>query len=364
MRFFANALIASCAAVPLASCVAVPAAAQVAPAHTPAERPTAAFVKADAEAAVRQLAIILEENFLFPQIGREYGAMLRANLEGGAYASFVDGRAFADRVTEDLQAVYGDGHLRVQVVPQESGSGVRAERRGPPTINAISRSGWIADGAAYIRFDGFPGNEQTMAALRIFLDEHKSAMTLIIDARNHRGGGLAEMDLMFPRLFAQPTVVVAMDTRIAAEQRAGGPPETSLRIVAGPEGVVRREHHVVPAAQSGTLQNARVYLLTSKRTASAGEHLALALKRTARATLIGETTGGAGHFGGMAPLEESGTYAAFVPVGRTFDPDTNQGWEGTGVKPDVEIAADKALTEALRLAGLNVSDEAALARLK
>jgi len=350
------ALIASCAAVPLA--------AQVAPAPTPAERPNAAFVKADAEAAVRQLAIHLEENFLFPQIGREYAAMLRAKLEGDAYASFADGRAFADKVTEDLQAVHEDGHLRVQVVPKESDSDLRAERRGPPTINAISKSGWIADGVAYIRFDEFPGNEQTMAALRTFLDAHKSAKTLIIDARSHPGGGLAEMDLMFPRLFAKPTVVITTDTRVAAEQRAGGRPEASLRLVAGPEGVVRREHYVVPAAQSGALQNAKVYLLTSKRTASAGEHLALALKRTKRATLIGEATRGAGHFGGMAPLDESGTYAAFIPVGRTFDPDTNQGWEGTGVKPDVEVAADKALDEALRLAGLSVSGEAALARLK
>jgi hypothetical protein len=74
---FAIALIASCAAVPVA--------AQVAPASTAAERPNAAFVRADAEAAVRQLAIHLEENFVFPKIGTQYAAMLRANLEGGVY---------------------------------------------------------------------------------------------------------------------------------------------------------------------------------------------------------------------------------------------------------------------------------------
>ncbi len=353
---FAIALIASCAAVPVA--------AQVAPASTAAERPNAAFVRADAEAAVRQLAIHLEENFVFPKIGTQYAAMLRANLEGGVYAAFADGRAFADKVTEDLQAVHKDGHLRVQIAPTESSSDTRAQQPGPPTINGISKSGWIADGVAYIRFDRFPGNEQTMAALRTFLDAHRDAKTLIIDARAHRGGGLAEMDLMFPRLFTKPTVLVATDTRVAAEQRAGGPPEASLRLVVGPEGVVRREHHVVPAAQSTALQNAKIYLLTSRRTASAAEHLSLSLKRTNRATLIGEATDGAGHFGGMAPLDTSGTYMAFIPDGRTFDPDTGEGWEGTGVKPHVEVEADKALDEALRLAGIHVSGEAALASLK
>ena len=49
------------------------------------------------------------------------------------------------------------------------------------------------------------------------------------------------------------------------------------------------------------------------------------------------------------------SYAAFIPVGRTFDPDTGQGWEGTGVKPDVEVPADKALDEALKLAGVAAS---------
>nr|QQZ49553.1 hypothetical protein JKL49_21835 [Phenylobacterium glaciei] len=38
------------------------------------------------------------------------------------------------------------------------------------------------------------------------------------------------------------------------------------------------------------LQKVPVYYLTSRRSASAAEHLALAFKRTHRATLVGETT--------------------------------------------------------------------------
>ena len=67
--------------------------------------------------------------------------------------------------------------------------------------------------------------------------------------------------------------------------------------------------------------------------------------------------------GGIVPLDGDMTFAAFIPVGRTFDPDTNEGWEGTGVKPHVEVPADKALDEALRLAGVPGGSEAALAQL-
>ena len=41
---------------------------------------------------------------------------------------------------------------------------------------------------------------------------------------------------------------------------------------------------------------------------------------------------------------------AFMPVGRTYDPDTGWDWEGKGVAPDVATGADEALAEALRRA--------------
>lgn len=323
------------------------------------------FVRATAEEAVRELASRMEDNFVFPDKGEAYARMLRANLAAGKYSSFPDAQAFADAVTADLQAVHADRHVRVHVVPADVRSGADEAPRGlPPTLNAISKSGWLADGVAYVRFEGFPGTEATMKALRSFIDTHKDAKSLIIDARSHRGGGLAEMDLLFPYLYAQPTVLVGMDTRLSVAERDTDPQEASLRKVTGPAGVSRQEHHVVPAAEATGLRDSKVYLLTSSRTASAGEHLSLSLKRTKRATLIGETTRGAGHYGGMQPLDKARTYAAFIPVGRTFDPDTGEGWEAVGVKPDVAVPADQALDEALKLAGAKVSAEVALAQIK
>jgi C-terminal processing protease CtpA/Prc len=102
------------------------------------------------------------------------------------------------------------------------------------------------------------------------------------------------------------------------------------------------------------LRDAKIYLLTAGRTGSAAEHFALAMKRTGRATLIGETTAGAGHFGGMLPLNDN--FAAFIPVGRTFDPDTGKGWEGDGVTPHVEVPAADALIEALVRSGIARDD--------
>ena len=331
------------------------------PATTVADE-KAPFVKAEAQSVLQTLAKELEDNFVFPDKGQAYAAMLKANLAAGKYDSFADAEAFADAVTADLQAVHEDRHLKLRA-PKKSVEKGQQVRRGPPAdFNAIAKSGWLAKGVAYVRFDGFPGNEPTIAALRQFLEAHEGATTLIIDAREHRGGGLAEMDLLFAQLYTKPTILVGMDTRQAVDERDGNPiGDAALRKIAGPAGVVRREHFVTPAAQPTGLSHAKVYLLTSGRTASAGEHLSLALKRTNRATLIGEATRGAGHYGGVADLGHG--YAAFIPVGRTFDPDTNEGWEGKGVSPHVQVPADKALDEALRLAGVSASSASVLATL-
>ena len=60
--------------------------------------------------------------------------------------------------------------------------------------------------------------------------------------------------------------------------------------------------------------------------------------------------------------------ALFVPVGRTFDPDTGEGWEGRGVTPDLVVPARRALMEALVRAGvargeaLRISDQVTAGR--
>jgi C-terminal processing protease CtpA/Prc len=84
-----------------------------------------------------------------------------------------------------------------------------------------------------------------------------------------------------------------------------------------------------------------VYVLVSSKTGSAAEDLAFSLKNHKRAILVGETTAGAGH-----PVNFFFAHPDLLvmcAIGRSYDPITNKGWEGTGVLPDIEIEADQAL---------------------
>ena len=351
-------LCASCAVALAAPCSAQPAAAAAPPPSAAAALPPLA--PAEADALVAKLADALESDFVLPDAGRKYAAMLRAKVAAGAYRNAATADAFASAVTADLQAIHRDAHLKL--LPPKGGSAAKPKEALPvPKESTITASGWIAPGVAYIAFDAFYGNEATLADLRTFLAKVRGADTLIIDARHHKGGGMDEMDVLFPQLFTAKTALVDMDGRVNVEQRLGDPGfGATVEKVPGPEGVIRRRHFAIPAADPG-LGKAKVYLLTSHYSASAAEHMALALKRTHRATLIGETTRGAGNFG--YPLSLGHGYSAFIPFGRTFDPDTDQGWEATGIRPDVEVAADGALDEALKRAGAKVRGATALAAL-
>jgi hypothetical protein len=336
--------------------------AQPAPAPGPMQAPPevaqAPVSASEARKTATDLAGLLEENYVFPDVAKRYGAMLRANASSGAYDQLGTAMAVAQRLTADLRAVAPDNHLRVGLRPPgppgAGGAGQGPQIRRMVPLTPIEEARWLAPGIAYIRFNVFPGDPETVEAVRKFMAEHADAKAIIFDNRTHHGGGLAEMDAMFPFLFARPTTLVTMDTRSSVDRARGSPMDAKLRLVPVKEDVVRREHYVEPSPTEKRLFGAKVFVLTSGATASAAEHMTLALKRTHRATIIGEPTAGAGNYGGLRPLADK--FAVFIPVGRTFDPDTGKGWEGTGVDPDIPVPADRALAEALVRSGLPQSD--------
>jgi len=344
--------------IPVAACVS-----QQRPSTREVVNAARPFDSTVARAAVERLASQLEANFVYPDRGLAYAAILRAKLVSGAYASAPDDRSFAALVTADLQAVYPEGHLRLDA-PSESAPPPPATASG----NGPGTSGWLAPGVAYMRLHGFQGNraqyDSLLARLRTILDGFADAKALIVDARPYAGGALDETDVMASYFFPKATPLLDFDIRESVEQRNGAFLHESARLVRvdGPPGIIRRRQIAQPIAAPTALKTAPIFILTSRETASGGEGFTFAMQRTGRATVIGEQTRGAGHFGPTASL--GGGYRAMVPIGRPRDPVTDKGWELVGVTPDVKLSADAALTEALRRAGVDpATGRAALARL-
>jgi C-terminal processing protease CtpA/Prc len=214
----------------------------------------------------------------------------------------------------------------------------------------IEEARWLDPGIAYIRFTIFPFSPAVNAAAVKFMQDHADAETMIFDMRTNMGGGMSQAAAMLPYLYDTETVFVSMDVRASVGHSPNMPPW--MRLAANPkEGVSTSETVVAPHPKERRLFDAKVYVLTSGFTVSAAEAFAFGLKTTGRATLIGETTTGGGHF---APPGQrvNENFGAFVPIGRSYDPRTGEGWEGTGVVPDIRVPAERALVEALVRSGV------------
>lgn len=298
--------------------------------------------------AALELADILEARYLFPPVATQYAEMLKSNVRNGVYDDIADVSAYSSLLNSQLAEISVDRHLRVF---NPGAGGPAMMRPGNADADfmsvAVPNSGWMEDGVAFIEIGLMPPEDALKAWAAKFMEDHASAEALVLDLRFCRGGTIDMMNGFLPYLYSKPTHIVTMDVRedADAETIANFDETEELIQVDAEAGLLRYEHTISPSKEANK-PDMPVYVLTGM-TGSACEHLTLALKATNRATIIGATTAGAGHFATV--VEFGGGLSVMVPVGRTYDPATGIGWEGTGIAPDIAIDPDLADEEALKL---------------
>jgi len=300
-------------------------------------------------ALVAALQARIGDFYVDPAAADIYRAALDKALADGVLDGLA-GDALAAKLTAILSAAHPDLHLAIYA----PGTGMfgKEDESGEPALpaNALEAAGWVAPGIAYVRPFAFFDRESDVERLQKFMDDHAGAKALIIDLRHHHGGELREMDVILADLFAAPADLLTMTTRPAAWERfEKKAPTERLSVIARDATMVREMHRAVPRAGGARMADVPVYVLTSRGTASAGEHLALAMKVSGRAVLVGDTTRGAGHYGDALDLPDG--YSMFIPYGDTVDPKSGKGWEGAGVTPDVAVPAKDALDHVLEKLG-------------
>ena len=285
----------------------------------------------------------LNDSYVFPDVAKKMEQSIRERVAKKDYDQLTSAKQFAQTLTNDLQAVSKDKHLRVryshQPIPE------RGPRREPTAEEREQRKReltWMNHGfgkverlrgnIGYLEFFNFADEElgaDTVAASMNFVN---GTDALIIDMRANGGGNPAMVALVCSYLF--------------------GPEPVHLNDLYWREGNRTNEFWTRKEVAGKRYLNKDVYVLTSKRTFSGAEEFTYNLKNLKRATIIGETTGGGAHPGGGFRISEH--FGMFVPTGRAISPITKTNWEGTGVTPDIAVAADQALIVA-RLTALKKS---------
>jgi hypothetical protein len=277
----------------------------------------------------------LDEGYVFPAKAKEMVGSVRGRARRGAYDRVTSARAFADSLTADLQAVSHDRHLRVVYrsdgVADETPDGEPspAQRRehdafGRRVNYGLERVERLAGNVGYleIRSFGFTA-AQADSALAASMNFLARTDALISDVRRNGGG--------------DPDMVAAVCSYLM-------PPNTLINRFYWRPMDRWDEFRTRPVSGTHYGTGRPVYVLTSDRTFSGAEEFAYDIQTQRRGRIVGDTTGGGAHPGGLRRVTEH--FGVWVPAGRAVNPVTETNWEGTGVRPDVAVPADDALRTA------------------
>ncbi len=295
--------------------------------------------QAEKEELIDSITAILSENYVFPDVASDMNALIVKKLQSGSYKKIKDPVEFAGVLTSDLQSVSNDLHLRVQFAPEEiemrRNAGISVEdslrlARRQLRHNRMDNYGFkmvdiLGGNIGYLELTGFYGvDEEAGAAAEAAMNFLSNANAIIIDLRQNGGGSPAMIQLITSYLY--------------------GPGRVHLNNFYNRPSDRQTQTWTLPYVPGRRSPDVPVYVLTSSSTFSAAEEFSYNLKHLERATLVGEVTGGGAHPGGTRIATDR--YTIWVPDGRAINPITNTNWEGVGVKPHIEVAADAALETA------------------
>jgi len=188
-------------------------------------------------------------------------------------------------------------------------------------VRQVSR---LEGGACLIRIDGF----ESLSIAQPYLDAAfalaRGATGIVLDLRSNTGGYPETVAYLAGRLLGGKAVQLS-EVTYRGHRRQWWTPDL-------PAGT---------AVPPGT----PVAVLVSAQTFSSAEALAYHLQARGRVTVVGERTPGAADH--VTDIRLAATVTGELPIGYCTDTVTGTSWEGRGVAPQVDCAADDAIDAAL-----------------
>ena len=286
----------------------------------------------------------LEEFYIKQNAILEIKTKLNEKFKKGQYKNISKANEYALALTTDILEVSKDLHFSIIYDEKWNIDQLKShdqaykktvkeyELKIAKKNNFGFRQAQILEGnIGYLEFNYFhdPAEaSQTAASIMQFLSNTDA---LIIDLSKNNGGAMEMGQFLSSYFFANKELALYKYYYYESGRKK-----------------INREMWLLPSVPGNRLENIDIYILTSSATFSAAEWMSYSLQNLKRVTIVGEKTAGGAH-----PVDRKVLVHGFsinIPFGEVKDPITNQDFEGTGVKPDVECKSELALNNAHLLA--------------
>jgi hypothetical protein len=276
---------------------------------------------------------ILRKDYIDREIGQKMAGALLAHEKSGDDEGVTDGEAFAGLLTRQMREISPDRHLALvysrdsfppsptDPTPEEL---ARYAERMKQQNCSIEKVETLPRKIGYLKLNSFADLSVCRATTANVMASVNDVNAIIYDLRDNRGGEPAMVAFMAAYLFDHPEYWYNPRDNTTEQSWTRSP---------------------VPGNR---LADKPVYVLTSPSTFSGAEQFCYDLKVLKRATLVGETTGGAAHAGVWHRIDDH--FGMGVPETRALNPFSKFDWAEVGVEPDVKVKAADALQVAVKLA--------------
>jgi hypothetical protein len=288
---------------------------------------------AERQRVIDAAVLNLKEHYIYPGITQKMAEAILAHEKAGDYDAITNGAAFAALLTGQLRDLSYDLHLDVvysQVPlpnrpPGPTPEGIARYRAAMEQQNCtFERVEILPHSIGYLKLDSFPDTSICESTAKAAMASLNDVGAIVFDLRDNRGGYPSMVMLMAAYLFDHPEYMYNPRENTTEQSWTRSP---------------------VPGNR---LADKPVYVLTSARTFSGAEHFSYNLKMLKRATLVGETTGGATDVGIFHRIDDH--FGMGIRETRAINPYSELDWAVKGVEPDVKVKAADALETAVKLA--------------
>jgi hypothetical protein len=275
----------------------------------------------------------LKQHYIDPDVAQKMADALLAHEKRGDDDAMTNGEIFAKQLTSQMRDVSHDMHLELvysqDPLPRQptgqTPQGLARYRQALEQENCtFEKVEILPHNIGYLKLNSFPDPSVCRTTATAAMASLNHADAIIFDLRDNRGGMPEMVALMASYLFDHSEYLY------------------------NPRENTTQKSWTLSPVPGNSLADKPVYVLTSARTFSGAEQFCYDLKMLKRATLVGETTGGAAHSGVWHRIDDH--FGMGIPETKPINPFSEADWAETGVEPDMKVTAADALQTAEKLA--------------